>query len=370
MVSGGIERVTLTLAAEFIKQGHSCVLALRHRTGEFLPEADLLLPVHELAPTGLQQFVPSLTQLIKEWQPTHIITAFHDIALLTLLSKRLAKSRAHLVHGAHNSHDIASARPGITGRLRYMLEWRLAAFIYKRANAIVAVSQGVKREITEDFHIPSNRIAVIYNPVQCRASTTASRVRISDITHRPIELMALGRLAHQKGFDVLIEAMSQLVTSRSWSLDIYGSGPEFDSLQAAIARSGLNSRIELKGHTNTPLDEMDRADVFILPSRHEGLGIVLVEAMSCGTQIVATDCPHGPSEILLGGQLGQLVPTESAKQLANAIDAVLEGRHWVSPDRLIARSAEFQPEAAAKAWIDWMSREDNHHDPRGTHSTF
>ena len=83
MVTGGVERVTLRLVEGLQARGHECAFALRRAYGEFLPEAEALCPVFEVAAGGLHQFVPKLAQLIQSWQPSHIVTAFADVGVLT-----------------------------------------------------------------------------------------------------------------------------------------------------------------------------------------------------------------------------------------------------------------------------------------------
>jgi glycosyltransferase involved in cell wall biosynthesis len=355
MVCGGIERVTLTLASGFMDRGISCTLALRHRKGEFLEEADSLLTVHELARDGLHHFIPSLTKLIKQLEPTHVITAFNDIAALTFVALKLAKSEARLIHGAHNVHHIATATPGIIGSVKFKIDKIIARFIYNQAYSVVAVSRGVKDEIVKEFYISDKKITVIYNPVLLVDTSPDSKPKHNN-SSLPIRLLALGRLVPSKGFDILIEAASLLTTKIPWILDIYGDGPERRHLAELIDELGLASEVVLRGHTNEPYEPMRGADVFILPSRHEGLGIVLIEAMICGNQLIATDCPHGPKEILLNGVLGQIVPAGSAVDLANAIAAVIEDRFWVDPRKMLERANDFSPETAITSWFDLLTR--------------
>nr|WP_291322451.1 glycosyltransferase [Desulfonatronospira sp.] len=89
---------------------------------------------------------------------------------------------------------------------------------------------------------------------------------------------------------------------------LLGDGPLRPRLESMIWELGLAGRVHFPGFQDNPLPWMREATLLVLPSRHEGLGNVLIEALACGTQIVATDCPSGPAEILEDGQYGQLVP--------------------------------------------------------------
>ena len=122
MVTGGVERVTLRLVDGLQAHGHECAFALRRAYGEFLPEAEALCPVFEVAAGGLHQFVPKLAQLIQSWQPSHIVTAFADVGVLTHLAIKQSGHKPYWVHGVHATHDAVTATPGIKGRLRYQLD--------------------------------------------------------------------------------------------------------------------------------------------------------------------------------------------------------------------------------------------------------
>ena len=92
-------------------------------------------------------------------------------------------------------------------------------------------------------------------------------------------------------------------------------------------------------------------DILILPSDYEGFGNVLVEALACGTQVIATDCPHGPAEILENGKYGQLVPVDDSLALAQAIERTLLKDFYVPAQTLKRRASEFNLERAASAYL-------------------
>ena len=91
-----------------------------------------------------------------------------------------------------------------------------------------------------------------------------------------------------------------------------------------IKQLKLEDRVSLEGYRKNPFPYMKKADVFVLSSFEEGFGRVLVEAMSCGTTPVSTDCLYGPSEILEGGEYGYLVPVGDVDQMALGIEQALD----------------------------------------------
>jgi len=347
MVSGGVERVTLNLIAQFVHEGIECRLALRRCYGELLEEARTLVHVDEFSPHGLHQFVPALSKLIYQWQPTHIITAFADGAALTWVAMRLARSGAHWIHGVHNTHATAIVRPGWRGRVRYRVDNRIAKFVYHRADAIVAVSEGVRAEIVGQFRIDPSRVATIYNSVVPETLLRVAPAARHSVD-QPFSIVTIGRLARQKGFDVLIKAMARVPLP--WRLDIWGEGPERAQLERLISESGLEPTICLRGFTPNPFMELRKADLFVLPSRHEGLPTTLIEALACQCQVIATDCPHGPREILQNGRLGQLVPVDDAAALAAGVKRVLMKEFIVAPELMRERARAFSHLVACDKW--------------------
>jgi len=166
-------------------------------------------------------------------------------------------------------------------------------------------------------------------------------------------VVAAGRLNTQKGFDLLIEAFAPVAAAHpDWRLQIYGSGPERDALREQIARLGLSGQVELMGRTRRLGEAMAEASLFVLSSRFEGFGMVIVEAMGKGLRVVSFDCPRGPSDIIDHGLDGDLVPPADVPALSAAIAALIEDpdrrRRYAAAAR--EKALEFAPAAVGPLW--------------------
>ena len=166
-------------------------------------------------------------------------------------------------------------------------------------------------------------------------------------------ILSAGRLVGQKDFSTLIRAFAEVVKSRPARLVILGEGRERDALAALVRELGIGHAVELPGFVANPFAWMARARVFAVSSIYEGLSMVLVEAMACGTPVVSTDCPHGPREVLEDGRWGLLVPVGDAEALATAILETL--RDPLPPDGPASRSRAFSVEACIGCQVEIMA---------------
>lgn len=349
MVTGGIERVTLNLVKELQNRGHDCAFALRKTYGEFIPEAEALCPIYEIGAKGLYQFVPKLSSLIRQWQPTHIVSALADIGFLTYLAIKHSNQEVCWVHSAHGPHDIITAKPNFMGYLRFKLDNFFATIVYNKTNKIIAVSNGVRNDILKKFKCPETKVVTIYNPV-LHKSHFIPKATPPIHSNSPKKIIALGRLTRQKGFDILIQAMQKV--PQPWHLEIWGDGAEKENLQRLIDVLDLNTYITLKGNTNQPFNILRQADLFVLSSRFEGLPTVLIEAICCQCNIISTDCPHGAAEILENGRWGVLVENENREALTQAIIEKLNQSNTIPSKLLLNRAFDFSIEKSTDEWIN------------------
>ncbi|MEV4433551.1 glycosyltransferase family 4 protein [Streptomyces sp. NPDC049585] len=179
-----------------------------------------------------------------------------------------------------------------------------------------------------------------------------SEVEPADPTTKLV--VAAGRLIPVKRYDLLIGAWAQVAAAHpDWRLRLYGRGPEHAKLRARIDKLGLNESITLMG-AHSPIEpEWAKGSIAAVTSREESFGMTIVEAMGCGVPVVATDCPHGPGEIISDGEDGLLVPVGDTDAIAKGLLTLIEDddlrRTMGEAARLSAR--RYAPERIADAYL-------------------
>ncbi|GAA2723086.1 MULTISPECIES: glycosyltransferase family 4 protein [Streptomyces] len=209
---------------------------------------------------------------------------------------------------------------------------------YPRLDAVTTVTEADARTYRRLMRLPGVHVEAVPNGVPAPALAPA------DGSGKWV--VAAGRLAPAKRYDVLIRAFAQVVARRpDWRLRIYGAGAERARLRALIEDLGLYNHVYLMGAV-TPLDpEWVKGSIGVVTSSLESFGLTIVEAMRCGLPVVATDCPHGPGEIIDDGTDGLLVPVGGPDAVAAALLRLIDDdelRRTMGAAALAA-SARFDP---------------------------
>lgn len=142
------------------------------------------------------------------------------------------------------------------------------------------------------------------------------------------KIICVGSLSHNKGYDLLIEAWNKIAMEfPDWEINVYGKG-DIRLFEEMARKKGINN-IRFCGPTNNVMEKMLNASLLVLPSRSEGFGMVLIEAMACGLPCVAFDCPCGPRDIIQNGENGLLVPAENVELLAESIKQLITDKEML-----------------------------------------
>ena len=335
----------LALIEELRNRGCRVTLIVGAKRGALLAMVPTDLPVFELDSHRMLAAVQPLARFLRRARPDVLIASLDHNNITAILAGLLARLSMPVVICQHNA---LSAESTLGWRYR-VVPW-LYWLLQRGAHGIVAVSQGVADDLAVASRLPRERIETIYNPVvgpdfDDRAGSGPPHVWLAE----PIcpVFMFAGRLTEQKDPATLLKAMALLLRRRPARLIVLGEGPLLEDLKALAERLGIAGRVAFVGFQDNSVAWIRHATVLVSSSRYEGLGNVIVESLACGTPVIATDCPHGPSEILMAGKVGRLVPVGDATALADAMAQQLDS----SPDKaaLKARAAAFAAKACADA---------------------
>ncbi len=219
----------------------------------------------------------------------------------------------------------------------------LTRLFYRRFKWNTAVTDAAGEELAS-LGVPRSTIRTVPNGIDfARIQELAAEDLPGPGDDLPL-VVAAGRLAPEKGYEVLIEAHRLARDRVPHRLMIFGQGPERERLEALIRELGLEDTASLAGYVPNHYPWIRRASLLCLSSYHEGMPLVLIEALSLGTPVVATRCSEGVAGLLREGELGALVEPGSPPALAEAIVS-----HLQRPEEMAARAAR-AGESAREAW--------------------
>lgn len=266
-------------------------------------------------------YVYILTLLWHLWRRrrTYDVIHVHGLSYHTfaaaIASRWLHKPMVTKLANSGAASDILKMREGQHLALtRFMLPTAL------RNGRFVALNRAVERELL-DAGVPRERITTIPNGIGLQVGSGAFDARL----HRPAHALFVGRLHHQKGVDVLLRAarrLRELDPQLEVAYQIVGDGPLRDELSSLTRELGLTKEVEFWGERGDVPSFLRDADVFVLPSRAEGISNALLEAMSLGLPVIASAVP-GNEDVVEHQREGLLFPVDDPESLATAIRRVL-----------------------------------------------
>lgn len=315
---GGAEKVLLTLLQNAELNELNVILGIfqkkRQEASVFSKEAKKTGATVEVLnfgnPYDLSQVV-GLFHLIRKYRPDIIHThGYKSNTLGFLLSRPFGIPIVTTVHGLYQ--NSAKTHVHVNLSLRFL----------KYFDAVIAVSDNIRDQLTP-LHVPSNKVITIHNvPPRIAVMAVDNRSLFrKEIGIRDDEKMIgfVGRLERVKGCDLLIEAVSKLVLRGFHSqLVIVGEGPEKETLMQMVKNLGLGGNVHFCGFREDINNVYQSLDMLVLPSRHEGIPLVMLEAMAQGVPIVATRV-GGIPEVITDGVQGLLSTPENPETLADRI---------------------------------------------------
>jgi glycosyltransferase involved in cell wall biosynthesis len=317
---GGADRVTITLLQHLDRDRFDSSLVLMRREGELLADVPDDVPIISLHASRLWNAYVPLRRVLREYKPDIVFSTCSGANIPVALAHMLTPGSRRLVLSERNVLFHGGATPK---RITLNI---LKAFLYRKADQITVVSDGVKNDLMAKLRISRDRIAVVHNPIDFEE---ISRKSAEPVSHPwfseeiPI-ILGVGRLVKEKDFKTLIQAFREIRSRQKARLVILGEGPLRRRLEHQVRKLALQEDVLLPGYDPNPFPYMARASVFVLSSSAEGLPNVLLQSMACGTPVVATRCHSGPEEIITSGHDGLLVPVGDALAIAEAVQSILD----------------------------------------------
>lgn len=395
LYGGGAQKVLLTLARVLIQRGHQVDLLLLRPSGDYrihIPEGIRLYYLkgrrfdRELIQSLLGRHFPVIPlwidplSILRTWfalrrrypqvrlrlgnaRDALGVARLVDQAQPMILYSALPRANSSIVMGAkfaaRTIPTVVSVHVAIA---KQYTEDQLskASTFNVQSDAIVVPSQSLRSEVIQVLEIDEEKVHCIYNGI---SSPEIQRLTEEEVSHQwfldtsvPV-ILNVARLNHFKNQPSLIEAFSHVRRQVDARLVIMGSGSEShrSRLRSIAANLGVEQDLDFLHFDENPFRYMRRATVMVLSSLAEGLPTVLLEAMACGTPVISTDAPHGPAEILNGGEWGKLVPVGDAQALAQAILEVLDG-DVIPKAELKRRAGDFSEHRTAEAHEELFER--------------
>ena len=344
--SGGLERVlavkTDYLINDFNHEVH--VLTLNQKSDQNFYQFNSKLKYHNITATGnsfkyIMNYIKGLQKKVNEIQPD--IISVCDDGLKGFFVPIFIRKPCPMIYERHVSKKIGHNFGNKTLKNRFLFVndflMNVGAKLYDK---FIVLTLGNK----EEWKL--NNIEVIANPLPFFPDEKSQLISKN--------IIAVGKISEQKGFDLLVNAcQSVFVKHPDWSLNIYGSkGKYFDKVKELIEKNQLEKNIKINKPTPKIKEEYLKSSIYVMSSRYEGFGMVLIEAMACGVPCISFDCPYGPSDIIKNNEDGFIIPNQDIIQLAEKICILIEDEKLRQQMGTKAKEnvKRFLPENIVKKW--------------------
>ena len=345
--AGGFENVRTVLAQEFIEAGHRVGITLLRDRGDFrgrLPE-DVL--VHTLGVDRGREAIRPLAAHFRETKPDAVLAGLWPLTAITAAALKLSRHGARLVLSEHNN---LSRQYADWGMIHSMGLRASLSFAHRAADSSVAVSQGVASDVEALAFLRSGAVRAIRNPISASHATDNDLLKAEMIWAAPkgTRILTVGTLKTQKNHELLLRAFARLDRSDK-TLMFVGEGPGRSHIEKLARELGVECQVRMAGFQRKTAAFYHSADLFVLSSNYEGMPNVLGEALASGTNVVSTDCPSGPRELLEGGKYGRLTVIGDVEALHLAIESALANP--LPSSLLVSRAEMFAPERIAHQYL-------------------
>lgn len=370
---GGTGRVCAALANALSARGHRVTVAVNFWERSVWHDAFAEgVELVELGAEHARSALGPLVRLIRERRPDSVLAFNYQLAIALLFARPLARLGGRRFGGAPrfrlvSRHIVAlSESARIKGWWHRLMIKTVVTWLYRKVDLVVAQSDGMYRDLVENFRIPAGRAKVIYNPVlpapvadgdgaprpaagiDAAAEAALPEILQPDRNDPPV-ILYLGRFKPQKQPFLLLDLLERL---RERFPDLLlaagGEGPLLEEFLAEVRSRDLEEAVYYLGYVRNTTPLFVRATATVLTSAYEGFPNVLIDSISHGTPVVSFDCPTGPEEIIEDGLNGYLVPRDDVDQMAQMVARLIVAP--LSRDLVERTSARFSLERAVERY--------------------
>ena len=334
LTGGGAEKVASTLLELLAKSDENLkvILIMLRKERVDIRQPNIEIICLDLQDTGNMvhsvfrffRLIWRLAKIMRHVRPHTIISFMDYLNVVCVMSNFLSRAGSRVVLTVHTLL-VSYLQTYAEGYREKMLR-RLALLTYGKADAIIAVSKGVRDDLVKIFRIDAARVHIIPNPVDIETIHVLSLEGVDETIFSgdfPV-ILAAGRLSKEKGFAHLIKTFSGLRTICHARLVILGEGREEANLRKLSGELGVADDVIFLGYKDNPYKYMKHATILVVPSLYEGFSLIIVEAMACGVPVIATRSYAGIEDIIEHEKSGLLVPADDQKSLGEAMCSLLK----------------------------------------------
>lgn len=317
---GGAARTMMNIVNHIDRDKFEPVLVTLNFTFDYEQYVKEDVTFIKLPTKRLRSAIVPLAKLIKHEQPDVLFSTIPNYNTIAILAKLLSRTKTKIV---------VREAAYLGGSFKENIKLRCYGLLYKLANKVVALSQGVKNNIITRYRVNPNQIEVIYNPVDIEYIEEAMLQPLNESNQALFKtneriIISIGRLVKEKDQATLLRAFQRVQEEIPSKLIILGEGELETTLKTLANQLQIEESVHFVGFQQNPYAFFHQADLFALTSTTEGFGHVLVEAMATETPIVSTRCAPGGEEVLQNGKYGKISDVGDDEAIATNIIKVLQ----------------------------------------------